>query len=61
MIHQSGKIGKKEEVDIYLKWLDDLEYTIFSIPRPDIILFLDVSPDISSYLIEKKEQRDYIK
>ncbi|NUJ97281.1 deoxynucleoside kinase [Candidatus Gracilibacteria bacterium] len=61
MIHQSGKIVKKEEVDTYLEWLDDLEYTIFSIPRPDITLFLDVSPEISSQLIGKKEQREYIK
>lgn len=61
MIHQSWKIVKKEEVDIYLEWLDDLEYTIFSIPRPDITLFLDVSPEISSQLIGKKEQREYIK
>lgn len=60
MIHQSGKIKNKEEVDSYLDWLDNLEYTIFSIPRPDRVIFLDVAPDVSSRLIALKDQRAYI-
>lgn len=60
MIHQSGKIKNKEEVDSYLEWLDNLEYTIFSIPRPDKVIFLDVAPDVSSRLIALKDQRTYI-
>jgi dTMP kinase len=60
MIHQSGKINDKKQADIYLEWLEDLEYGIFCIPKPDITLFLDVSLEISAHLITQKEQRKYI-
>lgn len=60
MIHQSGKINNTIQVDAYLEWLEDLEYGIFAIPKPDITLFLDVSLEISAHLIGQKEQRNYI-
>lgn len=60
MIHQSGKIKNKKEIDSYLEWIDNLEYNILQIPRPDKVIFLDVHPDVSTKLIEKKEQRTYI-
>jgi len=35
MGHQSGKIANLEERDKFLAWLENLEYRIFGIPRPD--------------------------
>jgi len=61
MIHQAGKIREKKEIDSFLAWLENLEYDILSIPRPDMTIFLDVAPSVSSCLIEKKEKRAYIK
>ena len=61
MIHQAGKIeGEKERAE-FLSWLFDLEYHICWIPIPDKVIFLDVPPEVSKILIEKKEQREYIK
>ena len=61
MIHQAGKIKNKKEREDFLDWLDDLEYNIFSIPRPDKTIFLNVSPLMSQKLVLRKEKRNYLK
>ena len=58
--HQGCKIEDKDKRKRYLEWLDDLEYNIFGIPRPDITLFLYVPVEISSKLVDGKDLRDYI-
>lgn len=42
MIHQAGKIKDKAEKDKFLSWLDDFEYNIYGLPRPNITVFLDM-------------------
>ena len=61
MIHQAGKLSDLKEIDEYLDWLYDLEYNICGIPLPDKVIFLDVPPEVSAYLITQKQQREYIK
>jgi dTMP kinase len=67
MIHQSAKMMQKKRIDFFdqeildfLSWVDDFEYNICKIPKPDKILFFDIAPKISQDLLEKKEQRTYI-
>jgi len=45
--HQGGKIRNKLKRKKYIKWLYDLEYNIFEIPKPDITLILKTSTDFS--------------
>lgn len=61
MIHQAGKIIDKKEREDFLNWLEDLEYNIFWIPKPDKTIFLNVSPEMSQRLVLKKLDRDYLK
>ena len=61
MIHQAWKIDDIEEKENYINWLEDLEYNIFGIPRPDKTIFLNVSPEMSQRLVLKKQERDYLK
>ncbi len=61
MIHQSGKIKGKGKRKKFMKWLYKLEFKIFGIPKPDLVLFLDVPPEVSQKLVEQKEKREYIK
>lgn len=56
MWHQAGKIDDIVERDKYLDWLDNLEYSIFNIPRPDINVFLYVDPETSRNLALKVEK-----
>ena len=57
--HQGGKISDLKERDKFFKWLDNLEYNIFGIPKEDINIFLKVDPKISQSLIDKKAKRQY--
>lgn len=61
MGHQAGKIKSKKTRDAFLKWLNNLEYEIFNIPKPDITILLYVSPEIGQKLVGKKSTRDYLK
>lgn len=61
MIHQAWKISDKVERNKFLDWLEELEYEIFAIPRPDKTIFLNVSPEMSQKLVLKKEEREYLK
>ena len=57
--HQAGKIKDSEKRKAFLNWLDELEYEIFEIPRPDLGLFMDVPPKIGQKLVDEKEAREY--
>lgn len=61
MIHQAWKIRDDEERKEFLDWLQDLEYNIFWIPKPDKTIFLNVSPEMSQKLVLKKLEREYLK
>ena len=61
MIHQAGKIKDLKERDEFLDWLQDLEYDIFEIPKPDKVIFLNVTPKMSQELVLKKNEREYLK
>jgi len=61
MIHQAWKIKNKEERYEFLDWLEELEYGIFNIPKPDKTIFLNVSPTMSQKLVLMKEDREYLK
>ncbi len=62
--HQGGKIKDKKERKKFLKWLYELEYKIFGIPKPDITFILKTSPVFSRKLSpkitdkEKKRKRE---
>ncbi len=52
-VHQLAKLPK-EEWDSFLEWLIDFEYSKLEIPRPDAVLFLEVAPEVSAALIDKR-------
>ena len=54
MIHQWGKIADQESRDDFFAWVDNLEHDICTIPRPDKVLFLHVSPEVSRSLVSKR-------
>jgi dTMP kinase len=54
--HQLGKLYDKERMQDFLNWINDLEYNILKIPKPDLTIFLH----ISQKLVDKKDPRAYI-
>jgi dTMP kinase len=61
MIHQTGKIKDKREREEFLDWLENLEFGILDIPRPDKVIFLNVTPEMSQKLVLQKDSREYLK
>jgi dTMP kinase len=58
--HQAGKIKDKQDIDKFLDWLDNLEFNIFKIPKPDKTILLYMPQEIGQKLVDKKGHRDYI-
>ncbi len=58
--HQGGKIRDKKERKRYLKWLYDLEYNIFKIPKPEVTIVLKTSTESSYKLSSKIEDKEKI-
>jgi len=61
MIHQAAKIADIHECDTFLEWLEELEYDTLGIPKPDKVIFLNVTPEMSQKLVLKKQERTYLK
>lgn len=72
MIYQLGKLDDEEERARFIKWLYDLEYRIYNLPRPTDVFYLDTSFEVSQKLLEKRrkklspkdiheENKDYLK
>lgn len=60
MWHQAGKIKDLAERDKFLARLDDLEYGLFDIPRPDKNILLYMPTEIWQQLVDKKWHRNYV-
>jgi len=57
--HQAAKLSSNEEKDKFLDWLDELEYGLFQVPKPDMVLFLYVLAEVGQKLVDKKDVRSY--
>jgi dTMP kinase len=53
-IHQGGKITSTKKRKEFLKWLAQMEYQVFKIPKPDTVFYLSVSTDIVLKLIKER-------
>ena len=41
-IHQGGKISNTRKRKAFLQWLNEMEYEVFKIPKPDVVFYLNV-------------------
>lgn len=56
-IHQMSKLDK-DDWDAYLQWLADYEYERLALPAPDLVLFLDMPPEVSQSLMTSRYEGD---
>lgn len=59
MAHQGTKFRHSDERRGYFIWLDNLEFEMLHIPRPDLNIVLRVEADIAQQLVDQKEKRSY--
>ncbi len=57
-LHQGGKIKDEQQRVEFLKYLEEMEYGVFKLPRPDKIILLDVPHAISIELMKEKSSGD---
>ena len=59
-IYQAVKVRSPQRKN-FLNWVDTLEYEVFGIPRPSLVIFLYVPLELAQTLIAKKKKDQYEK
>jgi dTMP kinase len=57
-IHQGGKIADTKKRESFLKWLAEMEYEVFKIPKPDAVFYLSVPIPIVLKLIKERNKNN---
>ncbi len=57
MIHQASKIEDFKDKEIFLDWLADLEYNKLTLPKPDLVVFLDMPVKNAMELMAKRANK----
>lgn len=60
IIYQMSKLPENEW-DSFIEWQFDFEYKKLGIPQPDEVIYLDVEPEVSQKLMEKRYNGDSAK
>ena len=53
IIYQMPKLSDGER-DAYISWQSDFEYDKLGLPKPDAVIYLDVAPEVSQRLMERR-------
>lgn len=56
-IYQLSKLPENEW-DIFLDWIKDFEYNKLGVPKPDKVIYLDMSVDVSQKLLSRRYHGD---
>lgn len=56
-VHQCSKL-EEDEWDSYIEWLYNYEFNQLGIPKPDLVVFLDMDPEISQKLMSGRYKGD---
>lgn len=56
-IHQGGKINNDIKRASFIKWLEEMEYEVFKIPKPHAVFYLNVPIDIILKLIKERNEK----
>ena len=54
-VHQGSKLTGAEQ-RAYFQWLEEFEYGRLGLPRPDLVIYLDVPTDLTEMMLRKREQ-----
>ena len=53
--HQGCKLPAGEDRTRFLNWINELEYRVFALPRPDMHVLLDVPPAVAVRLLKARD------
>lgn len=56
-VHQASK-EPEEKREEFFRWLYDFEYHYMELPKPDIVLYLDVPTDLTGKMLRSREEKN---
>lgn len=59
-VHQAPKLPEGER-RAYLDWLFDLEYNRLALPEPDLVIYLDLPPEVSAEMLRRRQEATHTK
>lgn len=57
MAHQAAKLPESER-DEFVRWLEEVEYGAFGLPKADLTIFLDMPAEKAQELVHRKPSRE---
>lgn len=57
IIYQMTKVSENER-DEYIEWCEDFEYNRLGVPKPDVVIYLDMPPEVSQMLMSGRYKGD---
>lgn len=54
MVHQSTKFKTAQEMEKFLQWVENFEFGLLNLPKPNLVLFLDVPVEVSFRLAHER-------
>lgn len=60
MVYMAAKFNKKSAQEKFLRWVRELEYQTFGIPKEDLVIYLSVPPKVGQRLVLNKGNRKYM-
>lgn len=54
MLHQAGLINDLAERDKFLDYVNNFEFEVLKLPKPDVVIFLDVPVEVSKKLADSR-------
>jgi len=60
MAHQGSKISDPNKRKEFFRWVENSEFEIFRLPRPDLNIVLHMPAEVAQKLVMSKESRSYL-
>ena len=57
IVHQAMKISEKDKKEKFIDWLSDYEYEKLGLPKPDVVIFLDMPPEAAQFLMKNRANK----
>ena len=53
-LHQGAKLSDKQQAD-FLKWLYEYEFDLLGLPRPDLVIYMDIDAEVAGARLIKRQ------
>jgi dTMP kinase len=58
LAHQAAKLSEDVRPEL-IAWLSEIEYGVYKLPRPDVVVFYDMPVETAAEMILRKKRRHY--